>query len=201
MSDSALLRSPELLDRQRSRLLVVDVQEKLVPVIHRSDDIVRRIVFLLNVAQQFEVPVVVSEQYPQGLGPTVSELASHPTVGTTFDKVRFSAADRFCEHVGISAEMAPAAHDGRNQVVLVGMESHVCVLQTGHDLLARGYRVYLAEDAAGSGTQHDHEIGVRRLNDAGATICTAESVAFEWCETADTDQFKVMSKLVRNLRG
>ena len=97
--------------------------------------------------------------------------------------------------------MAPAAHDGRNQVVLVGMESHVCVLQTGHDLLARGYRVYLAEDAAGSGTQHDHEIGVRRLNDAGATICTAESVAFEWCETADTDQFKVMSKLVRNLRG
>ena len=201
MSDSALLRSPELLDHQRSRLLVVDVQEKLVPVIHRSDEIIRRIVFLLNAAQQFDVPVAVSEQYPQGLGQTISELASHPKVEITFDKVRFSAADRFCEHVGISAEAAPAAHDGRNQVVLVGMESHVCVLQTGHDLLARGYRVYLAEDAVGSGTQHDHEIGVRRLHDAGATLCTAESVAFEWCETSDSEQFKGMSRLVRDLRA
>jgi len=200
MTDSALLRSPELLCRHRSRLLVVDVQEKLIPAIHRGVDLVRRIKFVLEAAQLFQVPVVVSEQYPCGLGHTVSELANHPAIGATFDKVRFSAAECFCEHVGISANMAPDAHDGRNQVVLVGMESHVCMLQTGLDLLARGYRVYAAEDAVGSGSQHDHEIGVHRLRDAGVTICTVESVAFEWCETAEADQFKAMSRLVRNLR-
>ena len=200
MSNSVLLRSPELLDRHRSRLLVVDVQEKLVPAIQSGDEIVRRIMFLLNASQRLKVPVVVSEQYPQGLGHTVSELANHPAVEATFEKVRFSAADRFCEHVGLSADMAPYSHDGRNQIVLAGIESHVCMLQSGFDLMARGYRVYVAEDAAGSGTQHDHQIGISRLQDAGATICTAESVAFEWCEAADAEQFKAISKLVRKLR-
>ena len=201
MSDSALLRTPQLLNRRRSRLLVIDVQEKLVPAIHRSDDIVRRIMFLLNVAGELDIPVVVSEQYPQGLGHTVSELAGHPAVSTTFDKVRFSAADRFCEYVGISADLAPDAHDGRDQVVLAGLESHVCMLQTGLDLLDRGYRVHVAEDAAGSGTQHDHELGIQRLRDAGATICTVECVAFEWCETSEADEFKGISRLVRDLRA
>ena len=201
MSDSTLLRNPELLDRQRSHLLVVDVQEKLVPAIHRRDTIIRRIRFLLDVAQQLDVPVTVSEQYPQGLGHTVSELGTHPAVGTTFDKLRFSAADRFCEYVGVSPDMAPDAHDGRNQVILVGMETHVCILQTAHNLLSRGFRVYVTEDAVGSGIQHDHEIGIRRLKDAGATICTAESVAFEWCETSAVDQFKAISRLVRELRA
>ncbi|MCH2213285.1 MAG: isochorismatase family protein [Fuerstiella sp.] len=200
MTDSALLRSPELLCRHRSRLLVVDVQEKLIPAIHRGIDLVRRIRFVLEVAQLFQIPVVVSEQYPHGLGHTVSELAGHPAIGFTFDKERFSAAEGFCKHTGMSAEMAPDAHDGRSQVVLIGMESHVCILQTGLDLLARGYRVYVAEDAVGSGSRHDHEIGVQRLRDAGATICTVESVAFEWCDTAQTDQFRAMSRLVRSLR-
>ncbi|MCH2203868.1 MAG: isochorismatase family protein [Fuerstiella sp.] len=200
MTDLALLRNPELLCRHRSHLLVVDVQEKLIPAIHRGVDLVHRINFVLEVAHLFQVPVVVSEQYPCGLGHTVSELANHPAIGTTFDKVRFSAAECFCEHVGKSADIAPDAHEGRNQVVLVGMESHVCILQTSLDLLGRGYRVYVAEDAVGSGRQHDHEIGIHRLRDAGVTICTVESVAFEWCETADVDQFKSMSRLVRNLR-
>jgi nicotinamidase-related amidase len=201
MSDSALLRSPELLDRRRSRLLVVDVQEKLVPAIHGGDDIVRRIRFLLSVAEHLEIPVVVTEQYPQGLGHTVSGLTGHPAIGATIDKVRFSAADCFCKHIGISAVLSPDAHDGRNQVVLAGLESHVCMLQTGLDLLARGFRVYVAEDASGSGTQHDHEIGIHRLRDAGAVICTAESVAFEWCETSEADEFKPISRLVRELRA
>ncbi len=200
MTDSSLLRSSDLLDHRRSRLLVVDVQQKLVPVIHRGEDIVRRIGFLMSAAQHMKVPVVVSEQYPDGLGPTVANLAEHSAVETTFDKVRFSAAERFCEHVGISAHIAPDAHDGRDQVILVGIESHVCVLQTGLDLLARGFRVFVVDDASGSGTQHDHEIGIRRLQNSGADICTAESVAFEWCQTAEADNFKAISNLVRDLR-
>lgn len=201
MNDSALFRSPDLLSRSRSRLLVVDVQEKLVPAIHQGDDVVRRSRFLLDAADQLGVPVVVSEQYPQGLGPTVAELGQHPAVGSTFDKMCFSAAEGFCGQTGIDPGMAPDAHDGRDQVVLVGIECHVCVLQTGHDLLARGYRVYVADDAVGSGTERDQAIGVRRLQDAGATICSVESAAFEWCETADAPQFKAMSKLIRELRA
>lgn len=201
MNDSALFRSTRLIDRLRSRLLVIDVQQKLVPAIHRGEDIVRRITFLLNAAQYLEVPVFVSEQYPQGLGPTVPQLADHPAIATTFDKVRFSAADRFCEHIAINSNTAPDAHDGRDQVILVGMESHVCVLQSAFDLMARGFRVFVADDATGSGNQIDHETGMQRLQNAGAAICTAESIAFEWCETAENESFKSISKLVRALRA
>ncbi len=201
MTDDSLLRSPELLDRRRSRLLVVDVQEKLVPAIHGHDDMLKRIEFLLNAAELLAVPVTVSEQYPQGLGPTVSALREHPAVGAVFDKTRFSAAEKFCEQTGLSSESAPDAHDGRDQVILCGIESHVCVLQTAIDLLGRGYRVYVAEDAAGSGTPRDHQTGMSRMRDASAVICSAESVAFEWCETSDSREFRAISKLVRGLRA
>ena len=200
MNDSALFRSPELLDRLRSRLLIVDVQSKLVPAIHRADDIIRRIAFLQHAAQLLNVPVFVSEQYPRGLGPTIPELADHPSVETTFDKLRFSAAEQFCDQTGIQAETAPDAHDGRDQVILAGIEAHVCVLQTALDLLARGYRVFVVTDATGSGHPADRETGLRRLENAGTILCSAESVAFEWCETAEADCFKTISKLVRELR-
>lgn len=201
MTDDALLRNPELVDRQRSTLLVVDIQEKLVPAIVRGDVVVQRTTFLLNAAEQLGVPVVVSEQYPQGLGPTVSELRGHPAVGHIFDKTRFSAAECFCAHVGIGAETAPDAHSSRDQVILVGIESHVCVLQTAFDLLGRGFRVYVVADATGSGAQSDHDIAMQRLRDVGVVICSAESVVFEWCETADAEEFRTLSKLVRGLRA
>lgn len=201
MNDSALFRSTRLIDRLRSRLLVVDVQQKLVPAIHRGEDILRRITFLLNAARYLEVPVFASEQYPQGLGPTVPQLAGHPAIVTVFNKVRFSAADQFCKHIAINSDTSPDAHDGRDQVILVGIESHVCVLQTAFDLMARGFRVFVADDTTGSGNQIDHQIGMYRLRNAGATICTAESIAFEWCETAEVECFKEISKLVRVLRS
>ena len=201
MSDSEFFRSPELLSRHRSRLLVVDVQQKLIPVIHDRESIVRRIRFLLDAAEQMEVPVMVSEQYPQGLGATIEEIGTHSTVSTVFDKLRFSAADTFCEQTGLPNAVAPDAHDGRNQVVIVGIEAHVCVLQTAFDLLARGFRVYIIEDAVGSGFARDQINAVNRLRNAGATICTAEGAAFEWCETAEADRFKAMSRLIRELRG
>jgi nicotinamidase-related amidase len=201
MTDSAFRRSPELLSQFRSRLLVIDVQEKLIPTIHDNQAIVRRIEFLLDSAQQLSVPVTVSEQYPTGLGPTIPALARHPAVGHTFDKVRFSACEPFCDLLKLGDHIAPDAHDGRDQILLVGIEAHVCVLQTAFDLTARGFRVYVAEDAVGSGAARDHAVGVQRLRDAGITICTAEGAAFEWCETAEAEQFRAMSKLIRGLRA
>jgi len=201
MSDPVFRRSPELLSPGRSRLLLVDVQEKLIPTIHDHEAIIRRATFLLDAAQQMEIPVTVSEQYPKGLGPTISALADHPAVGTTFEKVRFSASEQFCDELGLGDHIAPDAHDGRDQVLLVGIEAHVCVLQTAFDLTARGFRVYVAEDAVGSGAARDHAMGVQRMRDAGITICTAEGAAFEWCETAEAEQFRTMSKLIRELRA
>jgi len=200
MSDPAFRRSPELLSQFRSRLLVIDVQEKLIPTIYDGDAIVRRIRFMLDAAQQLKVPVIVSEQYPKGLGPTISELADHAAVETTFAKMRFSACEQFCDHAGLGADIAADAHDGRDQILLVGIEAHVCVLQTALDLAARGFRVYVAEDAVGSGAARDHATGIQRMRDAGITICTAEGAAFEWCETAEAEQFRTMSKLIRGLR-
>ena len=200
MTVSALLRSPNLLQRDRSRLLVVDVQEKLMPAIDRADEMLRRVRFLLDAAELFAVPTLVSEQYPKGLGPTVAELAQHPAAQDVFDKTRFSAADGFCTHFGIAADVAPEADDGRDQVVIVGMETHVCVMQTAMDLTGRGFRTVVVEDGVSGGSRRDHDTGLARLRDAGVSVCSAESVAFEWCEDSRDDAFRSLSGLVRKLR-
>ena len=196
-----MFRSSELLNRSRSRLLIVDVQEKLIPAIPGADEVVRRIEFLLNAAQLFSIPVFVSEQYPQGLGQTVCRLADHPAASRRFDKVRFSAADGFCGLIGSPPETAPDAFDDCDQIVIAGMESHVCVLQTAIDLLGRGFRVFVVEDAVAAGSRHDHCMAMQRLTAGGATICTAESAAFEWCAEAGTDTFRSLRCLVRSLRS
>ena len=199
-TDASLHRHPDLLSRHRCHILVVDMQEKLVPTIAGHMELGRRIQFLLEAAGTLSVPVTVSEQYPAGLGPTVPTIRDHPAVGKVFEKQRFSACEAFCESVDLIPDMAPDAHEGRDQILLVGIEAHVCVLQTAFDLMAAGYQAYIAEDATGSGRANDHRSGIRRLRDAGAVICSAEGAAFEWCETAEAPEFRSMSQLIRQLR-
>ena len=182
-------RNPDLLDRQRSQLVVIDVQEKLLPVILDGDAVVKTIRFLMDVACELDVPVVVSEQYPKGLGPTVPEICNHAVSAATFEKLKFSAAD------GLGEDRTA---DGRDQFVLTGIETHICVLQTAFDLLGRGHRVYVVADAVGSRDAFDKKTALDRIRDAGGVVCTAESVAFEWCEVSGTETFRAVSKLVRN---
>ena len=186
-------RNPQLLDRDRSQLLVVDVQEKLLPAISRADRVVSSIEFLLDVAAELQVPVVVSEQYPKGLGATVQQIASHCVSRRTFEKLRFSAAEGFQKLAGDSGDSLPE----RNQVVVVGIEAHICVLQTSLDLLGQGFQVVVIGDAVSSRNADEIEIALRRIRDAGGIVASAESVAFEWCETAGTDEFRQISRLVR----
>jgi len=201
MSDSSLLRSPYLNQRDRSRLLVVDVQEKLLPAIDAADDMIRRVRFLLDAPQLLSIPTLVSEQYPKGLGPTIAEIADHPAARDRFRKTRFSAADGFCQHFAVDPQVVPDAHDGRDQVVIVGMETHVCVLQTALDLSGRGFHVIVPADAVSAGTRRDHDIAIVRMRDNGITVCSAESVAFEWCEDSGDAAFRALSGLVRELRA
>jgi nicotinamidase-related amidase len=169
-------------------LLVVDVQEKLMVKIPSATALVRNIAFLIDAAELLGLPVTATEQYPRGLGPTVPELARR--IPQRPDKVAFS-----CCAVPSVAEGFRKA--GRSKIVLAGIESHVCVLQTALDLLAQDFRVYLATDAIGSRYAVDHEFALRRLEKAGAVLTTAEMCVFEWVNGADHPKFKQISLLVQ----
>lgn len=183
---SPYIRSRELLSRDDSRLLIVDVQEKFVPVIPVAGQLIANCRKLIQGAQIVRVPVAATEQYPRGLGPTVPELAE--LLDDRPDKVRFSCA----ECLGWVA----AGDDDRCKVVLAGIETHVCVQQTALDLMAAGYEVYLPADALASRHKHDWRFALERLANSGAVITTVEAVLFEWAEVAGTDEFKQISRLV-----
>jgi nicotinamidase-related amidase len=195
MTSDHPLRSPDLLSAAESLLLLVDVQERLIPHVSGGETVTANCNRLARAAGLFGVPVTVTEQYPKGLGPTVPELASlfagaDAIPANKAEKLRFSAAE--------ATGWPPAGEreDGRHQVVLAGVETHVCVLQTAFDLLSQGYRVSVVADAAGSRRDLDRDAALARLRDGGATVTTTESVLFEWCEAAGTDQFKKVRELV-----
>ena len=169
-------------------LLVIDVQEKLIPKIHAADAVVRNIAFLIDAAQQVNMPVQATEQYPKGLGATIPELAQR--LPQRPDKVAFS-----CCAVPVVVENFRRA--ARPNIVLAGIETHVCVQQTALDLLAQGFHVYVPVDAVGSRYTIDHDMALRRLERAGAVLTTAESCVFEWVGSAGHPQFKAISRLVQ----
>ena len=184
----APLRNPELLGRATSRLLLIDLQEKLLPHIPVSAQVVENCRRLLVGAATLGVPAWGTEQYPAGLGQTVEPLRS--LLGELPEKVRFSATE------ALGWGTVTDCTDNRDQVVVAGVETHVCVLQTVFDLLAAGWRVSVVADAAGSRNKSDWHTALQRMADMGATITSTESVLFEWCEAAGTDEFRTISRLV-----
>lgn len=184
------VRSPELLDRTRSRVLIVDMQERLLAAIPDGAQVTANAHWLCQAARLFEVPIDVTEQYPQGLGPTSDRLrdfAIEPPAKTIFSAVP-----------AIGYPGASSSTELRDQVVLAGVEAHVCVLQTAFDLLALGYRVFVAADAVASRRSSDRETALQRLRDSGALLTTVESAAFEWCVDARDPQFKALSALAKH---
>jgi nicotinamidase-related amidase len=181
-------RSPELLSRHHCGLLVVDVQEKLLKAIPAADRLVWNIRRLLYAARLLQVPSAATEQYPQGLGPTSAALRQ--LVPPPAAKQRFSC----CDGQALPSDWPDR---GISQMLVVGLEAHVCVLQTVLDLLSDGYRVFVAADAVASRAERDAEIALRRMESSGATLVTVEAVLFEWCETSAAAEFKQISQLVR----
>lgn len=182
------LRSPELLASETSRLLIVDVQDKLLPLIPVADRLVHNCRRLLDGAKIVSVPAFATEQYPKGLGRTKAELAER--LGQIPDKVLFSCVPAL--GWGTAAEL----NDDRDQIVVAGMETHVCVLQTVLDLIANGFRVHVPADAVASRSEMDWQIALERMASSGATITTVEAVLFEWCRQAGTPAFKEIQKLI-----
>ena len=172
-----------------STLLVIDVQDKLLVKMPDPSGLVRDVAFLIDVARLLQVPVVATEQYPKGLGPTNAELMRRLAANLP-SKMTFSCGGA----PGLLADLRSAA---RPQVVLAGMETHVCVLQTALDLLAEGFRVFLPVDALQARYPLDHDMALRRAERSGAILTTVEATAFEWLGTADHPQFKTISKMIQ----
>ncbi len=172
-----------------SSLAVIDIQEKLLAVMPGKADLLRNAAFLIEVARRLGVPTLVTEQYPKGLGPTHPDLAQILTV-PRHDKLTFSCA-------GAPGFLDDLRTLGRNQIVLCGMESHVCVLNTALDLLEESFEVFLAVDAIQSRFHIDHEVALRRLENAGCILVTVETVAFEWLGGSNHPDFKSIRQLVQ----
>jgi nicotinamidase-related amidase len=171
-----------LLDRDRTALVVVDVQESFRPYAS-FEDVAGACAKLVQAARILEVPALVSEQYPKGLGPTAPEvgITDEPRIEkTVFSAVRADGFDL----------------DGRDQAIVCGIETHVCVSQTVHDLLARGIEVHVPADAVGSRHAIDYERGLERMERAGAVVSTVEAALFELLQRAGTPEFKAVQKLI-----
>jgi len=171
-------------------LLVVDVQERLLPAIRDHERLVWNCRRLIDAAVALGLPVAATEQYPKGLGPTVAPLAER--LDDVPAKLRFSAG-------GCPAIFQELPGRGIQKLLVCGIEAHVCVQQTVLDLLADGWRVYVAVDAIGSRFAVDYEVSLRRMDAAGATLTSTEAAMFEWCETANAAEFKQISRLAREV--
>jgi nicotinamidase-related amidase len=174
-------------------LLVIDLQEKLLPRIHAAAAVERNVAFLIDAARILQVPVAATEQYPKGLGATVALIGQ---------RLRGEKQVAIPEKVAFSSCAVPSVVDGfrreaRIRIVLAGIESHVCVLHTALDLLSLNFRVYVAVDAVGSRYPIDSEVALRRMEQAGCVPITSEMCVFEWLGGAYHPQFKAVSQLVQ----
>lgn len=176
-----------LLSRDTSVLILVDVQEKLTPHVLEADALLNRCEWLIRLAEELSVPVVVSEQYPRGLGKTVEPLKKLTPNASCIEKVHFSCY-RDSSFVSVWSSLK------RPQAVIIGIETHVCVLQTALDMLDAGIDVFVVVDAVSSRQALDKKMGLKRMKQAGAQLVTSEMVFFEWVEQAGTAQFKALSQ-------
>lgn len=188
MPSDRLTRSPALVCRDDSALLVVDVQERLLTAQPDAERIVWNTRRLIDGATALGVAVCVTEQVPEKLGPTVAQLAER--LPDPFTKTAFSAAA--CDTLFDAWRGAGVRH-----VILAGIETHVCVAQTAFDLLAEGFEPLVAVDAVGSRFETDHRVALRRMESAAVGLTTTEAILFEWCETADDPAFRTISALAK----
>jgi len=167
-----------------SSLVLIDIQERLASVMPERAAVLHAAGILLEAARRLGIPVFVTEQYPKGLGSTVAEVAAKLPPGTT-------RVEKTCFSAGASLTLT------RPQVVIAGMEAHVCVLQTALELAADGREVFVAADAVCSRAEANYGNALARMQSAGVIVSNTESVIFEWLRDASHEEFRALSKLIR----
>ncbi len=182
-----------LVDATKATLLLVDMQERLLPAMTGGAEAESRCVILLKAAKALAVPVTVSEQYPKGLGHTVPGLAAEIGNAPVFEKTAFSC----WKDEGLREHMIVHHEAGRPLVILAGIESHVCVMQTAADLSAAGFGVFAVADAMASRAPASHALALERMRQNGVAVVNTEMIIFELLGKAGTAEFKAFSALVR----
>lgn len=175
-----------LMTAEKAVLLVVDVQERLLPAIHDGEAILANCIWLVGVARRLGVPVVVSEQYPAGLGPTAADLKAALAEAHFVEKTHFSCVSDGC--------LGGTEVEARRQVIVVGTEAHVCVQQTVLELRWQGKEVFVVADAVGSRKPADRDAALARMRAHGVEIVTREMVAFEWLKRSANDLFREVNR-------
>ncbi len=178
------------IDKNRTCGIFVDYQEKLIPAQHEGENFLKSSVKLAKGLIALEIPLVVSEQYPNGLGSTVKELSSIPDFPSGMAKTSFSCM--LDENIKDMVK-----HTGARHVIICGCETHICVLQTIMDLIEMGLSVYIVEDCCTSRTLKNHDIGILRAKQEGAFITSLESVLFELLQISGGETFKTISNLIK----
>jgi nicotinamidase-related amidase len=180
------------IEREEAVLIVIDVQEVLMKQMdpEMGKQVTQNIKILLNFAKEMAIPILITEQYPKGLGRTIPEIKNELGPNLPIEKVTFSCC-------GVETFNEGLGRLKRNRVILIGIETHVCVLQTATDLIQKGYEVYVVADAVCSRKKLDWEIGLRWLEKKGAMIPTTEIIAFQLLKEAGTEEFKRLSKFLK----
>ncbi len=188
---------PDLVDRERLVLVVIDIQDRLAAAMPDRDRVVSRTRQLIRLAKLVDAPAIVTRQYPQGLGETDSEVENALRAAEA-EGLRLARIDKtaFCA-CGEPEFLAATEATGRNQVVIAGMETHICVVQTALDLSGRGYPVQVVADACCSRDPKIHEIALDRLRAAGVVVTVTESVLYEAVGVAATDEFRALLQIVK----
>ncbi|HWQ71379.1 MAG TPA: hydrolase [Desulfitobacteriaceae bacterium] len=169
-----------------SVLMVIDIQERMLPVMDHGEQVISKTVSLIKIAEKLEMPIILIEMYPKGLGKTVPEVMEHLAGVPRFEKITFSA----CCEIPLTEHLKKL---GRRKIIVTGMETHVCVLQTVRSLLELGYQVFLVGDAVSSRTKHNYRNALALMHDMGAVITNTETVFFDLMKQSGTPVFKELS--------
>jgi len=179
-----------LLNRENTGLVIVDVQDKLMGVMGRKKEIIDNIVKLLHLSKIYDLPLILTEQYPKWLGPTLPELKDSLPVYEPLNKVHFNCCD-------VEAFNNRLDSTDLKDIILMGVESHICVFQTCFSLIERGYRVHVPQDAVDSRTEANWRVGLELMGEKGAVITSTEAVIYQVLKKAGTKEFKEMLKIIK----
>ena len=179
-----------ILHRKDAILVIIDIQERLAAVMGERQKVITNCLHLVNAAGLLQIPVLITEQYPKGLGPTVNEIKDSSGINETIEKIVFNS----CKEPDFITKISSA---GRNKIILTGMEAHICVLQTCLGLLEMGYSVNVANDAICSRNTENYKTGIEFMRDAGAVITCTETILFQLLERAGTEEFRNISKRIK----
>jgi nicotinamidase-related amidase len=178
------------LNQQNTALLIIDIQEKLAAVMRQKDQVVKNCLHLIELAGLLQIPILLTEQYPKGLGTTIPEIQEALPMYNPFEKTAYNC----CLEAGFLEKVRSL---GRKTLLLTGMETHVCVLQTSLGLMQEGYCVHVVQDAVCSRTKNNFKSGLEFMRDAGTVITNTETALFQILERAGTEAFKVISQRIK----